>query len=177
VRRSTIGRSFYSTCYLALVLLDVGTRDANALAQTDARVCRNLPIGVVVLVALAIFLRVKGEVTEQRALTLREKLMRMDFAGCLTFLAAMCCILLALQWGGQTKPWNSATVIGLLIAGGVLAIIFVFTQHRLQDRALIPPRVFLQRSIWTGASVLFFLGAAIYAVRYPLCSFVLVFQS
>ena len=125
---------------------------------------RNVPIGFVVLVALSIFLRVKDTDNENRRLPLSTKLSSMDPVGCILFIGAIVCLLLALQWGGQTKPWKSATIIGLLVGAVVLALIFIGMQWTLQDQALIPPRVFLKRSIWTGVMVLFFLGAATYLV-------------
>ncbi|KAF2194761.1 MFS general substrate transporter [Zopfia rhizophila CBS 207.26] len=122
----------------------------------------NLPIGALVLLALTLFLRIKNEDNEYRSLSLKKKVASMDPLGCLFFISTVCCLLLALQWGGQTKPWNSTTIIGLLVGAGVLTIVFVFTQWKLQELALIPPRVLQQRSIWTSAAVLFFLGGACY---------------
>lgn len=88
----------------------------------------------------------------------------MDPLGCLVFIGAVCCLLLALQWGGQSKPWSSSTVIGLLVGFVALSGLFGYLQWRRQDRALIPLRVLRQRSIFTGAMVLFFLGASTYLV-------------
>lgn len=88
----------------------------------------------------------------------------MDFLGCALFLAAVCCLLLALQWGGQTKPWSSSTVIGLLVGSAALALVFIFIQWKRQERALITLRVFCRRSVFTSAMVLFFLGGSTYLV-------------
>lgn len=124
----------------------------------------NLPIGGVVLVGLTIFLTTKGIESEMRKLPLMSKLKNMDPLGCLVFIGAICCLLLALQWGGQTKPWDSPTVLALLIGFVPLTTLFIYMQWRRHDQALIPLRVFLKRSIWTGAMVLFFLGASTYLV-------------
>lgn len=88
----------------------------------------------------------------------------MDPFGCLIFISAVCCLLLALQWGGQTKPWKSPTIIGLLVGFALLAALFICIQLKLQANALIPIHVFRRRSIWTGAMVLFFLGSSNYLV-------------
>ena len=117
-----------------------------------------------VLIPLTIFLKIKGAQNENRSLTFTKKLSSMDPVGCLIFIAAICCLLLALQWGGQTKPWNSPVVIALLILFVLLGCIFSYWQHRREERALIPLRVLKKRSIWTGAMVLFFLGASNYVV-------------
>lgn len=35
----------------------------------------------------------------------------MDFVGATLVAAAVTCVVLALQWGGNTKPWNDKAVI------------------------------------------------------------------
>jgi multisubunit Na+/H+ antiporter MnhB subunit len=110
------------------------------------------------------FLRIKETGNENKQLPLKEKFGRMDPLGCIIFTGSVCCLLFALQWGGQTKPWKSATVIGLLVGAVGLAAVFIALQWKLQEKALIAPRVFLKRSIWTGAMVLFFVGASTYLV-------------
>jgi hypothetical protein len=100
----------------------------------------------------------------------------MDPLGCIIFIGSICCFLFALQWGGQTKPWKSATVIGLLVGAVGLAAVFIGIQWRLQERALIAPRVYKKRSIWTGAKVLFFTGAATYLVCSENSKIILCFE-
>ncbi|KAE8383845.1 major facilitator superfamily domain-containing protein [Aspergillus bertholletiae] len=126
----------------------------------------NVPIGGVTLILLVFVLRIRNTVNVNRSLPLKEKLEHMDPLGCIVFLGAVCCLLLALQWGGQTKPWHSATIIGLFVGFGLLAVLFVAIQYWRKERALIPLRVLRQRSIWTGGGVLFCLGSATYAVTY-----------
>jgi hypothetical protein len=101
---------------------------------------------------------------EYRALSFRKKLTNMDPLGCVVLIGALVCLLLALQWGGQTKSWDSSTIIGLLVGFIILTVCFVIVQWKVGDRALIPLRVFQQRSIWTGAMVLFCIGASTYIV-------------
>ncbi|PYI05540.1 MFS general substrate transporter [Aspergillus sclerotiicarbonarius CBS 121057] len=126
----------------------------------------NLPFGAIVLGGLTLFLRIKGQENKDRQLPRRAKLASMDPLGCALFLAAVCCLLLALQWGGQTRPWTSSTVIGLLVGAVVLALLFVYVQWKRDERALISLRVFRRRSIFTSAIVLFFLGGSTYLDTY-----------
>ena len=128
---------------------------------------RNLPIGAVVLGILQLFLRVRGTNNANRNKSIREKLKHMDPFGCLCFIAAVTCLLLAFQWGGQSRPWKSAIIIGLFVGAGLLAATFIFVQIKLEDKATIPPRVLKQRSILSGGGVLFFIGAACYVVCTP----------
>lgn len=97
-------------------------------------------------------------------LPFREKVSRLDFPGIVLVIAAVCCLILALQWGGQSKPWGSADVIGLLAGAALLASAFVIVQWRKGDTATIPLRIFRQRTILMGSLYLFFLEMAIYAV-------------
>ncbi|KAF2688991.1 MFS general substrate transporter [Lentithecium fluviatile CBS 122367] len=126
----------------------------------------NLPIGGVVLALLFGFLSVPGARNENRTLPLKKKLQHLDPFGCLTFVSAVTCLLLALQWGGQTKPWESATIIGLLVGFVALISVFCYIQWRKKEEATIPIRVLFKRSIWTSALGLFCLGAVIYMLAF-----------
>ncbi|KAM7202702.1 putative HC-toxin efflux carrier [Rhypophila sp. PSN 637] len=137
----------------------------------------NVPIGAVVLLGITFTLRAtnvfrddedssdeNGTDTNKnpRRLPLKTKLLNMDPLGCVLFLGAICSLLLALQWGGQTKPWKHPDVAGCLAGSAVLSLLFGYWQWKRGDDALIPLRVLKYRSIWTGGLVLFFLGAAAY---------------
>jgi len=65
-------------------------------------------------------------------------------------------LLLAVQWGGNTYPWKSAKIIGLLVGAAIIFIIFATWQWHQQDEASIPPRIFLQRTVFFVAIVCFF---------------------
>jgi hypothetical protein len=54
-----------------------------------------------------------------------ELLLVLDIPGTIFIIAALLCFFLALQWGGETKSWNSADVIDTLTGWICLAIIFV----------------------------------------------------
>ncbi|KAK8075551.1 MFS general substrate transporter [Apiospora hydei] len=94
-----------------------------------------------------------------------RKMTHLDFPGIALIVGAVCCLVLALQWGGQEKPWNSSDVIGLLVGSGILLAAFGIVQWREGEKATIPLRVIRQRSIFMGSWYLFFLEMAIYAVR------------
>ncbi|CAK7201788.1 hypothetical protein SEUCBS139899_004503 [Sporothrix eucalyptigena] len=70
-----------------------------------------------------------------------KQLARIDFPGFLIFAAACALFLIGLEWGGTKYPWNSATVIGLLVGGAVLFSIFGAWSQYLGDRALLPFRL------------------------------------
>ena len=122
----------------------------------------NLPLGGVVLAMAFVFLRIRK--VASRTLTLRQKVANMDPIGCIVFISSMCCLLLALQWGGQTKPWDSPAIIILFIASGLLLVVFGALQWWLGERALIPLRVLGRRNIIATAGMLFFIGGSTFLV-------------
>lgn len=128
----------------------------------------NVPIGAVVLVLIFFLFRLPGGAQDTRfaSLTLRQKLWKLDPLGALFIISAVVCILLALQWGGQTKSWKS--VSGLLAAFPIILGLFGLTQWKLGEDATLPSWLFKQRSMVASAIVMFFLAMPTYIVStYP----------
>ena len=105
----------------------------------------NLPLGAVTLILLALFF--KPPIRKSDRAPLREKVLKIDFIGCLLFIPTIVMVLLALQWGGHRYTWKSATVIGLLCGSAGMAMLFCFWEHRKGDKAMIPFSILLHRSI------------------------------
>ncbi|KAI1493661.1 efflux pump antibiotic resistance protein [Biscogniauxia mediterranea] len=127
----------------------------------------NLPIGAATFMALLVFLKLPKSYGK-RDLSFRQKMAMLDFPGIILIIGAVCCLVLALQWGGQDKPWNSSDVIGLIVGAALLLIAFGLVQWREAEKATIPLRIFRQRSIFMGAWYLFFLEMSIYAYLFYL---------
>ena len=89
-----------------------------------------------------------------------EKLSELDYIGPFLFIPATICLFLALQFGGSTMSWNSSTVIGLLCGSAIMLPLWVWTQFRLGERATIPVRVMLQRTVFFSSMFSFCTGAA-----------------
>jgi membrane protein YdbS with pleckstrin-like domain len=79
--------------------------------------------------------------------TLKEKILQMDFLGTAIVLAASICYLLAMGWGGITKPWNSGSVIAALVVFGILAILFVLNEWWQGERAQLGFSKLSQRTL------------------------------
>lgn len=92
------------------------------------------------------------------------KLKQMDFLGATLLIAAVSCLLLALQWGGATYAWGSSMVIGLFVGAGMLLTTFILLQLYLGENSTIPPRIFRQRSVLMGSCYIFFLNMSNYIV-------------
>jgi uncharacterized membrane protein YbhN (UPF0104 family) len=100
---------------------------------------------------IAVFLRLRGTRNEDRDLPLKAKLRSLDYLGATLIFGAICCLLLAIQWGGATYPWSSSRIIGLFVGLGLLLIAFVILQWKLGDGATIPFRILGQRSVLMGS--------------------------
>jgi hypothetical protein len=73
-------------------------------------------------------------------------------------------LLLALQWGGSTYPWNNSRIIGLFVGFAAMAILFVYVQYRLGDNGTLPPRLFKNRNVVSALFFAFFFGAGFFAL-------------
>ncbi|KAJ8059988.1 hypothetical protein OCU04_011600 [Sclerotinia nivalis] len=120
----------------------------------------NLPIGGVALAMVLLFVkpRLPKQAGDIRSLPPLQRLRRMDWAGTIIFLGAFVCLYLALQWGGQTKPWRSSKVIGLFIGFGLLLGVFAYTQKFTGEDSFIPRRILKQRTVLFGTSYLILFG-------------------
>lgn len=127
---------------------------------------RNIPLGVFVIAIVLLFVPFKQSSNDgNEKLSLHTKLHHMDAIGMILFSAAICCLLLVVTLGGTSWPWRSSRCIGLFVGFGLIMVSFCYWLWKRGDVALIPLRVLRQRSIWTGALVLFGLGAASQTVR------------
>jgi hypothetical protein len=151
---------------MAMVLLDVSC--GNLKLPSPSNTVSNVPIGAFAL-AMVLLLVKPQQSSPTRALPVRERLKRMDWIGTLIFLSAFVCLFLALQWGGQTKPWNSSEVIGLFVGFGLLLALFALTQYFMGDDSLIPPRILKQRTVLFGTVylILFGLQMAVVSISDP----------
>ena len=69
-----------------------------------------------------------------------------DWAGSFSMLGLTLMVLLGLDFGGQTFPWNSPKVICLIVFGALLSLLFIFSEKRLAKYPLIPLEIFSARS-------------------------------
>lgn len=126
----------------------------------------NLPIGGFTMIVVLLVLRLKergrpGKTTSNWKETAKD----LDPLGTVLFLAAITCLLLALQWGGAEYSWNAPRVIALLVVFSVLLIAFCVWQYVTRNTtATIPGRVLLQRSVVMGGISQFCVGAVMMTV-------------
>jgi len=97
----------------------------------------NLPICGLTFGLLAIFLDVHNPRTNAK-----DGLKAIDWVGSLTILGFVLMLLIGLDMGGTFYPWSSPRVIALIVAGCVLAGMFILTERKLARYPLIPKRIF-----------------------------------
>ncbi|KAJ0107621.1 hypothetical protein J7T55_007812 [Diaporthe amygdali] len=124
----------------------------------------NLPIGGFAMLVIFFILDISGQDTAD--IPLPEKLKQIDVIGTIFLIPSVVCLLLALQWGGQTYPWNNGRIIALFIVSGVLMIAFFIVQNVSPRTATLPPRLFKQRSLVAGFVMIFLIMCGNYIVVY-----------
>ncbi|MET8084008.1 MDR family MFS transporter [Micromonospora sp. NPDC005237] len=84
-----------------------------------------------------------------------------DWLGAGLLVAAVSCLLLALSWGGNEYPWGSGLIIGLFVAGAVLAVLFVLQEARVAE-PILPLRLFRSATFALANSAGFVLGLVMF---------------
>lgn len=108
----------------------------------------NLPIGGAVLVLVFFLLHIPDQPGTKTHI--KDKLRQLNVLGILCLVPGIVCLCLALQWGGTTYTWSNGRIIVLFVVAFLLLIVFAFVQVWLPDQAILPPRIFVQRSIASG---------------------------
>lgn len=97
----------------------------------------NLPISGLAAVIIFYMLDIKHEYT-----SFKDGVKALDWSGMFTFLGCGAMLLLALDFGGIIFPWNSAKVIALLVAGGILVFAFIYSEVKIAKHPLMPMGIF-----------------------------------
>ncbi|KAK4516866.1 uncharacterized protein ATC70_000192 [Mucor velutinosus] len=123
----------------------------------------NLPIGAVAMLVLFFFLRLPTPHGK-----LMDKLKRVDYAGTVIVLAFATLFLLALNFGGQEFPWNSAAVIVPLVLSILLVGLLVLVEKKFAKEPIMPPRLFTNRSVVSVILTNWFFGMTFFSAVYYL---------
>ncbi|RIB13931.1 major facilitator superfamily domain-containing protein [Gigaspora rosea] len=113
----------------------------------------NIPLGALTVIAIIFFLHMK-----MPAGSLLAKFKRIDFIGIIIMIVSTVCILLSLNWGGSTYPWNSPVIIVLLCVGAVGYIIFGLVENFVVYEPIAPPHLFKILNVISCFSTSFFQG-------------------
>ncbi|RFU24719.1 hypothetical protein B7463_g11622, partial [Scytalidium lignicola] len=134
---------------------------------TDKANSSSLPIGGLSMAIVFLVLHFPRDPSDSKRRYL-DRIKELDLIGASILIPGIICLLLAVQWGGNTFPWNNSRIIGLFVGAGCLLILFVYSQIRLGDKATLPPRILKQRTVGAASAYVFFFGAGIFAMMYYL---------
>lgn len=112
----------------------------------------NLPVGILAVVVLLIALPAMRASEQQRYI---------DYAGAATLVAAIVPMLLALVWAGNTYPWLSPQILGLLGFSGAAWGAFIVVEHRAQE-PILPLSLFRNPIFTVSVIVVFLTGAGMF---------------
>jgi len=87
---------------------------------------------------------------------LKVGLKAVDWFGIISILGLMIMVLLGLDFGGAAFPWKSPTVIGLILAGCFMEVLFFWSEKSLAKYPLMPLGIFQERSNMACLLVAFF---------------------
>lgn len=93
---------------------------------------------------------------------------KLDLTGFVLFAPAAIQLLLALEYGQNQYPWDSATVIGLFCGAGGTFILFLIWEYRQGDKAMIPLSMVAKRNVWSSCLVIMSIFAILLCISYYL---------
>lgn len=117
----------------------------------------NLPVGIVAFIMI--------QTTLPADLSPRAEKARIDWAGAATITAAISSLLLLVEWGGNTMPWSSPTIISLGVLCVAALIAFVIVERRAIE-PLFPIDLLKRQTILFVNLVSLILGFSLFALVY-----------
>jgi MFS family permease len=132
----------------------------------------NLPVGGVSVLAVTFLVKAApplgSDPTKRSPKDILRQVLQLDYPGAVLVAAAVTCLVLALQWGGNTKPWNDKAVIIVcsppmvigktsddsssqcFVFAGVCTIVFVSWEIYYSPKSMVPVQIFKSRSVYVG---------------------------
>ncbi|PPJ56029.1 hypothetical protein CBER1_03398 [Cercospora berteroae] len=111
----------------------------------------NLPLDAIAIAVIVFFLKVQTPRTP-----FWQGLKAVDWLGTFSMIGGTLLFLFGLHYGGITFPWDSATVICLIVFGIVLFAAFVAIEWKFAKLPILPLRMFKARSNWASLVAEFF---------------------
>ena len=121
----------------------------------------NLPCDGAAFLVLLLFLKVYNPRTG-----ILEGLRAIDWVGSLVIIGATLMLLLGLQFGGITHPWDSATVVCLIVFSVIIFVVFFVIEWKVARYPVIPLRIFKKSAALAALAVASTHGFAFVAAAY-----------
>lgn len=106
----------------------------------------NLPIGGTTMLILLLFFKTPAH-SRMASTTFKEVPFLFDFPGIATLVAALVCLLIALEDGGVLRPWTDSVPIGLCVGFALLMGLLAIVEWKQGEKAMIVPRIMKRRTI------------------------------
>lgn len=177
---------------LSAISFSLGPVIGGYLTQVSWRWCFgiNLPVAAVAVVLVVVLLRnellgpqplpvLEGRepLDDSRRSRFVQRLATVDYLGQFLFLLGLGLLILALTWAGGAYQWDSAYVLGPLIVGAVLAVIWLVYEYLMApkhamsrvfptQRAMIPWEVLSQRDTLLLFFIFICIGMSMFSVIY-----------
>ncbi|GAM36832.1 hypothetical protein TCE0_018f06239 [Talaromyces pinophilus] len=98
----------------------------------------------------------------------RERTLNVDPIGVILTMSLIICFILAFEYGGQSRAWDSSVVIGLLVGFVAILVTLLIYEYYQGERAMFVWRLFKKRSLWAPAAYIFFLAGSYFVLLYYL---------
>ncbi|KZF21408.1 major facilitator superfamily transporter MFS-1 [Xylona heveae TC161] len=154
------------------------------LTNANWRYCFVISIPVAVLAHVIIFVLLRKELVKgtyqvqpRGERSFISAIAGIDYGGTLLFIFGVGLLILATAWGGSTYAWSSGAVLGTLIPGAILFVLFFLYEFLLEPGkplarafprqiAMIPFSLFQKKDTFLLALLQAATGAAMYSVFY-----------
>lgn len=111
----------------------------------------NLPLGILALAVIAVALKPRAERVAHTV----------DYMGFVLLSGALTAFVLATSLGGNTYPWLSVEIVGLIAAALIMGIVFVWVEGRAPEPVL-PLPLFANNTFLVSNAVGFLVGMAMF---------------
>ncbi len=111
----------------------------------------NVPLGLLALAVTSVVLNLPARRQEHD----------IDYLGAATLVTGVSALLLVTVWGGSQYAWSSPTIVGLILAGVALLIVFFWWERRVAE-PILPPRLFRNSIFSVSSSLIFVMGIAMF---------------
>ena len=115
----------------------------------------NFPLGIIALIAAAIFLKVPKHTGGPRP--------KIDVGGMALISIVTSCIVLTSAWGGHDYEWGSWQINGLIIVGVLAIASFIFVELKVSE-PVIPMYLFKNRDFLLSTIAGLFIGVGMFGV-------------
>ncbi|KAJ7157547.1 ABC transporter [Mycena crocata] len=111
----------------------------------------NLPIGGISAALILFLLEASpplGADPNRSSKDIIQQLLSLDFVGATFVAGAVTSLVLALQWGGNSKAWNDKAVIISFAFAPVLGVVWIVWEIYIGDKAMTPIKIFKSLSVY-----------------------------